>query len=71
MKTRKPQTATRRTMTQPDDWWEAFEKEAARTGHTLSEWVGNCCRRQLRRSISDRLSERRPAHRPPAEETLT
>jgi hypothetical protein len=52
----------RRNVTQPADWWAAFEAEAKKEGLTLSEWVGACCVANL--SVSRGLTERPPANRP-------
>ena len=52
-----------KTMTQPADWWDAFERQAQREGLTLSEWVGECCKSY----VQGELSERRPANRPKIE----
>jgi hypothetical protein len=57
-------TTTRKNLTQPADWWAAFEKHAKAEGFTLSEWVGECCLAFLVGNEADSLSERTPAHRP-------
>lgn len=56
-------TTTRKNLTQPSDWWEAFQRQAEREGLTLSEWVGACC---LANVDAAKLSERPAAHRPKA-----
>jgi hypothetical protein len=50
----------RRNLTQPADWWAAFEAQAATEGKTLSEWAGEC----MLANVDSKLSERPPAHRP-------
>ena len=57
--------AIRKNLTQPEDWWAAFEKQAAAENMTLSSWVGACCFGWLPRETRQDLSERAPAHRPP------
>ena len=54
----------RRNITQPPDWWAAFDKAAQAKGLTLSEWMGQCCRQQLTKQADAKLSQRPPAHRP-------
>jgi hypothetical protein len=61
-------TSERRTMTQPADWWDAFQQQAAADGQTLSAWAGDCMRARLPASTSRELSERPPANRPKADE---
>lgn len=34
-------------VTQPEDWWEAFKRQASLEGMTLSEWVGQACLKSL------------------------
>lgn len=53
-------TTERRNISQPSDWWTAFERTAQQDGLTLSEWIGECCRA----NVPDELSERPPANRP-------
>lgn len=57
-------THERRDLTQPDDWWVAFEKQAQILDMNLSEWVGYCCLLRLKEGDMDKLSKRTPAHRP-------
>ena len=54
----------RKNITQPADWWLKFDSEARKAGMTLSEWVGQCCRKALSKTENKLLSERPPAHRP-------
>ncbi len=57
-------TSERRNITQPADWWAAFEAEAKKDGLALSEWVGACCVANLPVAVSRGLTERPPANRP-------
>lgn len=56
--------AERRNITQPADWWAAFEKQATADGMTLSEWVGECCYGYLPNpeSLSERTRPGKPAN---------
>jgi len=54
----------RRNLTQPADWWAAFEAQAKADGQTLSEWAGECMRGNLPKDVAARLSERPAANRP-------
>lgn len=54
----------RKNITQPTDWWAAFEAEAKKEGLTLSEWVGACCVANLPASVARALPERPAANRP-------
>lgn len=53
------QHAERRNLVQPPDWWAAFAGAAARKGVSLSEWIGDACRRALRPDERRALSDRR------------
>ena len=59
-------SSERRNITQPADWWAAFEKQANAEGMTLSQWVGWACKAKLPRGIGIHagLSKRPAAHRP-------
>ena len=57
-------TTTRKNITQPADWWVAFEIQAKSEGLTLSEWIGECCRVYIEPGINSALSERPAANRP-------
>ena len=63
-------TTERRNITQPADWWAAFEKQAENEGNTLSCWIGECCLAFLEKQDLDKLCQRPPAHRPKAEKPL-
>ena len=51
-------SSERKNITQPADWWAAFEDQAKREGKSLSEWVGDCCTGQLPQRIAKTLSAR-------------
>jgi hypothetical protein len=55
---------TSKNITQPDDWWEAFESAAAEKGLSLSAWLGNIAKDSLPPKVAKQLSERPPANRP-------
>lgn len=57
-------TNERKHITQPDDWWAAFQVEADKAGVPLSEWIGEACREKLPKKVVKSLSKRPPAHRP-------
>ena len=58
-------TSERKNISQPADWWAAFEKQAKAEGLTLSEWMGECCRLFVPGGAkASGLSERPAAHRP-------
>jgi hypothetical protein len=50
---------TLRKLTQPADWWEAFERAAAEAGMSLSEWAGDRMKRGLAEEARASLSQRR------------
>ena len=54
----------RKNITQPSDWWAAYEAQAKKEGKSLSAWIGERCNEGLPKSVRKRLSERQPAHRP-------
>jgi hypothetical protein len=54
----------RRNITQPADWWAAIEAAAQADGVTVSEWIGEACRKRLPVSVRRELSRRPGAHRP-------
>ena len=56
-------TDNRKNITQPADWWAAFEAKAQSEGKTLSQWIGDTCRKALGKD-GKQLSERKPANRP-------
>lgn len=48
----------RKNITQPADWWEAFDAAAKREGIPLSQWMGDACRAALPKKVTSKLSER-------------
>ena len=54
----------RKNLTQPKDWWLAFQKEAKSKNLSLSEWIGLVCKKELPKKVRLKLKERKPAHRP-------
>ncbi len=48
----------RKNITQPADWWAAFQGQAKRDGMSLSEWVGYCCTEHLPQGKAKKLSKR-------------
>lgn len=63
----KQAASTRKNITQPADWWQAFESTAKEAGLSLSEWVGECCLIRVPKPLRDTLSKRPGAHRPKRE----
>jgi hypothetical protein len=60
-------TNERKNITQPPDWWAAFESQAEKDGVSLSEWIGEACLDKLPNQLSQKLSPRPPANRPKKE----
>lgn len=58
-------TNERKNITQPSDWWAAFEAQAKAEGLTLAAWLGEAAKKQLPPSAAKKLTERQPANRPP------
>lgn len=58
----------RKNISQPEDWWVAFEEEASKSDMTLSAWIGDCCWSFLPVKRRKKLSGRKPAHRPPLDQ---
>lgn len=56
--------SVRKNITQPADWWTAFEATAKEAGLSLSEWVGECCLIRVKKEQRNQLSKRPGAHRP-------
>lgn len=55
---------SRKNISQPPEWWLAFQAEADKHGQSLSEWMGDCCRSNLPKSVAAQLPDRPAAHRP-------
>ncbi len=51
-------TNERKNITQPTDWWAAFEEEAKRRGLTLSEFIGLAASKMLAKDQKAKLSAR-------------
>ena len=51
-------TTTRRQITQPADWWAAFQKQADAEGLTVSQWLGECGLANLTAAERKQLSKR-------------
>jgi predicted RNA-binding protein with PUA domain len=62
--------SARKNLTQPPDWWAAFQAQAKQDGQSLSEWAGDCMMANLPGDVSVGLSSRPPAHRPKRVETF-
>lgn len=54
----------RKNITQPTDWWEAFQKQADEAGQSLSEWIGEAGKKHLPKDARKKLSERGTRGRP-------
>lgn len=57
-------TNTRKNITQPSDWWAAFQDQAKAEGMTLAAWLGEAAKAKLPREVVKKLSDRPPANRP-------
>lgn len=60
-------TNERKHITQPTDWWEAFEAAANAEGMTLAAWLGEAAKAKLPPKVAKKLTERPPANRPKKE----
>jgi hypothetical protein len=58
-------TNERKNITQPADWWVAFEEQAKAEGLTLAAWLGEAAKAKLPPKVARKLTERPPANRPP------
>jgi hypothetical protein len=59
----------RRPISQPPDWWMAFEAAAEEAEMHLSTWIGEACREKLERTkgqkrAAAKLSDRKQRGRP-------
>ena len=54
----------KRTISQPDDWWIAFELAASKRRMTISQWLGEAGRKCLPQPVKMKLSDRRRPGRP-------
>jgi hypothetical protein len=55
---------TRKQISQPADWWAAFQRQADEAGVSLSQWLGERGIEALSAKERKGLSERRPEGRP-------
>jgi hypothetical protein len=62
---RNDMTNERKNITQPSDWWAAFEEAAKAEGLTLAAWLGEAAKAKLPPKVAKKLTERPPANRPP------
>jgi ribonuclease HII len=51
-------TNERKNITQPSDWWDAFEAEAEKRGLTLAEFMGLAASKMLTKEQRAELSQR-------------
>jgi len=56
--------SAKKTISQPPDWWAAFQAEADKCELSLSAWIGFCCRNRLPAAKIAKLSARPLASRP-------
>lgn len=54
-----PVKAEKKNVSQPSDWWSAWEREAWKLGMDLSEWIGMVCNKAIPVKEAERLSKRR------------
>jgi hypothetical protein len=57
-KNKKLPISERKNLTQPSDWWQAFEVEADKRGLSLSEFMGIAGSKMLPKEQRARLSRR-------------
>lgn len=57
-------TNERKHITQPTDWWDAFQAQAQAEGMTLAAWLGEAGKARLPAKVVKKLTERPPANRP-------
>lgn len=58
----------RKNITQPTDWWSAFNAAAEAEGVSLAEWMGACGVANLPKDVAAKLSERGTRGKPPSED---
>ncbi len=57
--------ATRKQISQPDEWWDAFTAQSQRDGYTgVSEWLGAVGVANLDKDLASGLPERAGRGRP-------
>ena len=54
----------RKNISQPLDWWTAFERAADKAGVPLSTWIGRQCKRGLPKDERAKLTERKGPGQP-------
>lgn len=52
------QNHVRKNISQPADWWAAWESAARAAGMSLSAWIGKRCNSGLPRDARDALGDR-------------
>lgn len=60
----------KKTISQPEDWWQAWEVQAFKAGLHLSEWIAEQCNSQVPEKTRAKLSERTPRGRRAADSEL-
>lgn len=53
-----------KSLTQPADWWAAWQLAANANNQTLAAWIGEQCNKTLPKTVAKQLSERKTAGRP-------
>ncbi len=61
-------TNERKNISEPSDWWNAFEAQAKAEGFSLSAWLGEAAKAKLPPKVAKKLTERPAANRPPKKE---
>ena len=57
-------TNERKNISEPADWWAAFESQAKAEGLSLSAWIGEAGKAKLPPKVAKNLTERPAANRP-------
>lgn len=57
-------TSERKNISQPKDWWSAFQDQADAENVTLAAWLGEAGKSKLPPKVAKKLTERPPANRP-------
>lgn len=55
---------TRKNITQPADWWAAWEEAAKKAGKSLSAWIGDACNARLPKADKVTLGKRNVVGKP-------
>ena len=56
---------------EPEDWWAAWEAQAAAEGLSRDAWIGQCCNAYLPAKVVQNLSERQGRGRPKQSENTS